>query len=243
MRFLAATFLALTCSPLWAQSASTGTLVPGKSTSSPIQTSAPPFASEKPDAAGEMRDRSSAEAIQTLHAVAACVVKKDQKGVGTLFGGRKITTVRSEYWPKANATLSACLSKEGGGQLGGRSTLFFGALAQQLYLKSYPKLPVIDDSKMDFSFFPTDRPEQIVIDTFADCLVLKAPANADQLMRTPPESLNEVESFRAISSLFPSCLPREYQLKVKRSNLRLAMANVLYRRAIGTNLGIKAEGN
>ena len=225
----AAISMAIAAIPAIGQETGTGTLIPGRETSSPIQTP------------GLARPRHyvdvvvpGAEARMKFHSFAKCVVERDRKAVHAYVLSTKVWEVSAgRLWPGAHAVMDKCLGKLGGGTMHGKAELFAGAFARELYVSEFSILPALSQS----SILPAaesqgGEPSDWIPLEFAECLTLAAPANVDHLVRTPPESQFEKDSLTALSGFFEKCIPGNAQLKTTPFNLRILLGWVLYRHAV-----------
>jgi hypothetical protein len=130
-----------------------------------------------------------------------------------------------------DSAMSSCLTRLNGGKMEARISAYVGSFAGQLYRRKWATLPKLGKSAVPPG---TDAEEQIVRDTltFADCLIERAPAAADLLVRSDARSAQEAEALATLSPLYGSCLNVGTTLAATRLALRSALSEQLYRRAL-----------
>lgn len=173
---------------------------------------------------------------------AACVVESEAKRAAAAIDLPLGTPAnyRAAQIKRMNNRMSYCLGRQSGAKMQTSLTVMTGAFAEQLYRAKFRSLPALGHVAIP----PADDPDAIADHTtrvFADCLIDKAPALVDGIVRTPAASPEEAAGFASLAGHSGACLDAGSTLKVNRMTLRLALAEQLYRRAtIGAGANLAA---
>ena len=168
-----------------------------------------------------------AEAERKMRDFAQCVVRGDR---GTV---QKILVAAPDS-PEERAILfriadgrKGCLGR---GKLGMKGNWMRGALAEQLYLRSYPD-PLSGAPQPDAPL-PVAATKLQPYHAYADCVVARDAPGADAVLRAEPGSTEEKAAYRQAMPILSSCLAggEDSKLAIDRTALRGYLAEALYNR-------------
>ena len=179
-------------------------------------------------------DADSDKANEVLQEFSTCMVKKDPDLVASIVDPplSNDLSFRPKLYARATRHMSRCLgSIVGGGQMSADQFVMTGALAGQLYVERFAKLPALASTRMPL-LDPEDQATLITTLTFANCLIDRAPMWVDYLVRSNVGSDQELNAYKAIAPHYEVCLDTGTVLKLNRLSLRTALSDQLYRRAL-----------
>ncbi|MFS0736408.1 hypothetical protein ABC347_05095 [Sphingomonas sp. 1P06PA] len=216
--------------------ASTGTLIPGRSTVAPVYNAGNPY---RYVGSAEMIDQTAEAAMATGRAMARCLVNREEKRVMAALETNDGDPASNSHFVRLQPQLTSCLGKsvEGmGSQVAvnlSRATLR-GLLSEAWLRKHAP--PVMAEQAFDDAAqaraIRTGNPSRDIVSAMADCLVFTAPAESVQLVTSDPASPAEKVAITALVPSLSSCVPKKVTLKTNRTGIRLALASALYRRTV-----------
>ena len=210
----------------------TGTLVPGKGTSSPVVSTG--HYERGPEVTEVMP---SDAAITAARAMAKCAVEKRPAEVQAALDAadwRSFILATQEL----SSTMSRCAGKLAGDgvsqvQFGFGPPTYYGVLSEAWLLqKGMRRLEPTTYAAASPSFAWLSRgARDIVVLRLADCLAHKEPLRVEALVRSAPLSAKEKAGFASINPVLPACLESNVTLSATKTKLRLALATAMYRRS------------
>ena len=174
-------------------------------------------------------ERAQAQAV--MRGFAQCVVRGDPASAKAVMMTTAGSAEERAIFMKMASSRARCLPK---GQLRMKGNWMRGALAEQLYLQSYPA-PVTTAAQPDAPLPTTatsskDGPYH----AYADCVVARNAPAADAVVRAQPGSTQEKTALGQTMPTLSSCLAggEGEQHAVDRAMLRGYLAESLYRRRV-----------
>lgn len=211
----------------------TGTLVPGRDTSSRIESFGATPLKNHPDTQLELP--SSEAALDNGRAVARCLWKRNAPTASALLEAQTLATFETAVH-QATATIAECsashLNSPNVFRVGFSTSALRGLVADaglrgngfpQLHAASYSSVVAGSD------WITQDEGQKVVLRT-ADCLAAREPERTMAVIYAVPGSKEEGVAFMALLPLIPSCLERGVNLSAKRPMFRLALAEAVDRR-------------
>ncbi|HEY0312614.1 MAG TPA: hypothetical protein VGC56_08980 [Allosphingosinicella sp.] len=174
-------------------------------------------------------------AVEVLQKFAGCVVDSEplraEAAVDLPLGTPG--NVRLAAFRRLDDRMSFCLGKLNGDRMNAGMSAFVGSFAGQLYRRKWATLPALGRSEVP----PADESGERAVRTtlsFADCLIDRAPAAADALVRSNARSPEEATALAQLAPRYGSCLNAGTTLAASRLALRDALSGQLYRRALAS---------
>jgi hypothetical protein len=174
-----------------------------------------------------------------------CMVSKSQKRtlvyVGLPLGSEAERKMAGAFLSGENECLSGNVEDR---RLSFPLQLMRGSIFDAQYIARFGRKPVPDLTKIapiDYAAneaaSTSDGAQAVALARFGDCVVRKAPAAAQSLLKSTPGSSVEDGAFRDIGPALGPCLTNGQQFRFSKSLLRGAIAEPLYRlsEAAGTN--------
>lgn len=147
-------------------------------------------------------------------------------------------------------SLSTCLSRSMDrgmslAQLRLNATVLRSALAEEAYLSARRRTPGIipegqPETLLNRYFTSSDNSANSrAFGAFTDCVVYKAPQEADAVLRTQPGSQQEKGAVRALIPALSSCIVKDQEMTLTESGIRTIVADGLWSR---NHYGAMADG-
>ena len=180
-----------------------------------------PAPSAKPQSA---KDRQ--EATKYMRNFAQCVVRGDGDTARRLLAMSPKSDEEQMILRKVATGRNGCLAK---GKLRMSAILMRGAVAEQLYLRTY-SAPLMGPAKADAPLPSTSATASEPVYAYADCIVARNAPAADAVIRAEPGSPAEAAALQKTMPTLSSCLAggEQTQFKVDRTTLRGLLAEALY---------------
>lgn len=172
-----------------------------------------------------------AEAESWMRSFAQCVVRGDGPMARNLIATTPASDEEQAIMKRIVSRDAGCLAK---GKLRMKANWMRGALAEQLYLQTYPD-PIATPPQPDAPVAPAQGVAAYY--AYADCVVARNAPGADAVLRAKPGSDGEKAAYRQSMPTLSSCLAggSDATLAIDRTALRGFLAEALYshRRAAG----------
>lgn len=217
----------------WAQT-STGTLVPGRTTTSPVQTVGNVYdPAEQDKREASQNPKAFKKALKTAREMAKCAARRKPVVVINYLGARSQQEYTKVFRGYKNA-LSECLGRT------------FVPLEREITiaLSSYTNHAVQSEAYLQTYGVPTLQPLPISELTASDeyrtasfdyqlaaCLTYSQPSLAAAVVMSEPDSPAEQSAFSDLTPHVSACVPRGSTLNFAKTWLRLRLATSLYLRA------------
>lgn len=217
------------------QQSATGTLIPGRETSSPVASvGTVGRGATGSDTYGEAQP--TVTALNVARTTLRCVIKKRPDSVQAMLVATDRAQLLASYH-SVDLIFTDCAARSARGegfQLGmGRGTLMGLAAEASLARNRIPVLAEVPyTSQISELDWTTEQPGTKIVLRLASCLSSTKPQQVVNLLYTAPASAGEAAAFGALAPAFPSCLERNTTLKTGKSGLRLALALSYYRRIL-----------
>jgi hypothetical protein len=221
-------------SPAQVREPSTGTLVPGRATTSPVQSTDDPNLDRWGKGGSLSGSPASLKDLQAGRIIVGCVVDSKpliaMNYLNSFFENRRGRVTRPYQ-----AILSTCLEKyqqdHGTGELSLALSEYTNySLLAEAYLTKYgiPKLaPLPLQGVLESEHYERASPDY----RLAACLAYTQPEASANLVASPVGSPQESVAFAALVPLIPDCVPAGSALSLDKSWVRLRLATSLYLRA------------
>lgn len=184
------------------------------------------------NAADSANDRRQAE--HHMREFAQCVVRGDSQTTRQLLATSAGSDEERRIMTRVAGARARCLGK---GRLRMNPIMMRGAMAEQLYLRTYAASPAAD-AHPDAPIPPIIASGQ-PYHAYAQCIVTRNAPAADAVLRTEPGSADETLAIQRAMPTFSSCLAggEQTRLSVDRAALRGLMAEALYDIRMGQSQG------
>ena len=183
----------------------------------------------RPDQADRPRNTApvdSAEAKRWMQRFAQCVVAGNPTGARQLLATSPGSTDERDMLIRIAQQRANCLHH---GKLRMKGNWMRGAIAEQLYLRAYPK-PVEAAPMPDAPLTARADAPQSPYHAYADCIVARNAPAADAMLRAEPGSTAEKSALQQTMPTLSSCLAggKDGKLAIDRTMLRGYLAESLY---------------
>ena len=159
-----------------------------------------------------------AEAVQTMHAFAACVVGEQAGEARAVLAMDFRSRARNRRLQALARSTRHCFR---GNWMGMSDLLFAGSLAEQLYLR--------DRGEADPSALASSAPQpRSRSEALSFCVVRRAPAEARAVLDTPVTSADEAAALDSLRPAIAACLDGADEARLNRPGLRSLVALAFY---------------
>ncbi|WP_294261369.1 hypothetical protein [uncultured Sphingomonas sp.] len=214
----------------------TGTLVKGRTPSAPLMSAVPARETVRTET---VQAAAAPEALAAARSLAACAVRRD--GVRA---GRLLAAGDAASFAAASSALASTMSNCAGSALAPNVSAGSFRMTNRSLVKLLSEADLVGDKPpsltvADAAATLPDRPwlgEDLgarETDLLATCLVNVQPEWTSYLAVTRPGSPEEAKGWAQVAPRINECLTKNVTLKTNKSQLRLAIADVVYRRAHG----------
>lgn len=180
---------------------------------------------------------SGPEFTRAGHQLAQCLYDRRKADVVALLGA--VSAEQARHYGAMLRNGTACRDvtvntrEIEGGSVVAPDDVFRGMLAEAALQKA-GRLPTLEPVTAPAAyqrgwFAATTR--NPAVDEMAVCTVEVNPAAVRELLRTPPETTEELAAVQSLSATLGPCLPQGATLKANRQSLRAALAEAFYHRA------------
>ena len=160
-----------------------------------------------------------ADAVRTMHAFAACVVREQAGEVRAVLAMDFRARARGRRLQALARSNRRCFRHN---WMGMSDLLFAGSLAEQLYLRDRREADV---SALASSEGPAPRSRS---EALSYCVVRSAPGDSRAVLDTPAASLEEAAALDALRPSIGACLEGAQEARLNRPGLRALVALALY---------------
>ncbi len=176
----------------------------------------------RPDGPAAGRDEAEAH----MRALARCVVMGDPATARSILASAPGSDDEHAIMMHVAKSRSGCLHR---GKLRMKGNWMRGAIAEQLYLRSYPTSDV-SAPQPDAPFQASADARKWPYHAYADCIVTRNAPAADAVVRATPGSVAEKSALRQTMPTLSSCLAggADSKLAIDRTMLRGYLAESLY---------------
>lgn len=206
---------------------STGTLIPGHPSDSPVAS----IGYADADYAS-MQALSNKQAVSTARQLAACTVKHSPAEVRVFVLARETDAAATAK--KMGHAMETCLGKllDGYSQMKFSAHELQGFMAEALLAVEMPTLPALPDSPGGYAaaWVPRDS-VHTALDQTAVCITQTHPQLAQAVVVSTPDDAGESQAFAAVLPAMKDCIDPHAAFRANRSAVRLALATALYHRA------------
>ena len=183
----------------------------------------------RPDPAARPRNTApvdSAEAKRWMQRFAQCVVAGDPTGARQLLATSPGSADERDRLVRIAQQRANCLHH---GKLRMQGNWMRGAIAEQLYLRAYPK-PIEAPATPDAPLTARADAQKWPYQAYADCIVARNAPAADAMLRAEPGSAAEKSALQQTMPTLSSCLAggKDSKLAIDRTMLRGYLAESLY---------------
>ena len=164
---------------------------------------------------------------EVMRQFAQCALSRNQAGAERALA----MPIGGAYYQAINKlAVDECLSS---GTIKFKAPAMRGALFAELYRRKYRAAdPGLVAEPVDFAANAgSDGVVQAALDTFADCVVRRDPADARAIVLRPIASKEQDKAFAAVYPHLGPCLAQGQQITLNKPTLENAFAEVLYREA------------
>jgi hypothetical protein len=168
----------------------------------------------------------SAEAKRWMQRFAQCVVAGDPTGARQLLATSPGSADERDRLVRIAQQRANCLHH---GKLRMQGNWMRGAIAEQLYLRAYPK-PIKAPATPDAPLTARADAQKWPYQAYADCIVARNAPAADAMLRAEPGSAAEKSALQQTMPTLSSCLAggKDSKLAIDRTMLRGYLAESLY---------------
>ena len=168
----------------------------------------------------------SAEAKRWMQRFAQCVVAGDPTGARQLLATSPGSADERDRLVRIAQQRANCLHH---GKLRMKGNWMRGAIAEQLYLRAYPK-PIEAAATPDAPLTARADAQKWPYQAYADCIVARNAPAADAMLRAEPGSAAEKSALQQTMPTLSSCLAggKDSKLAIDRTMLRGYLAESLY---------------
>jgi len=188
---------------------------------------------------------SGPEFTRAGHRLAQCLYTKRKADVIGALGatsadeGRRFDILLRKSTACQNVTVSTAHVE--GATVNAPADILRGMLAEAA-LRQMGRMPALgpipDSASYQRSWFAATG-RDATVDEMAVCTAEVNPAAVRDLLRTMPDSAEELEAAQSLSPTLGPCLPQGATLKANRQSLRAALAEALYHRANAPSVAAK----
>jgi hypothetical protein len=125
---------------------------------------------------------------------------------------------------ESSAAITALAAASKCGKLPGSAASLRGALAERVYLKTWPAAPAVPTTPLPFT--GSGKPELAMYD-ITRCVVTRDPLGADMLIRSAPRSDAEKDALHRVVPVIGTCTPAGGQVGFGREEMRGMIAEGL----------------
>ena len=162
-----------------------------------------------------------AEAVQTMHAFAGCIVRERTAEARVLLVRDYRTAAYNRRLRNLARSTDDCFHR---GWMGMSGVAFGGALAEKLFLRFHATADPAALATIPYE--SRDRTDEM-----SHCVVRRSPAAARAVLDTAPTSPQEASALQALRPAIAECLQDADEAQFNRLGLRSLVALALFRRA------------